>query len=101
MIGRVACSQRWFISMANSWPVPSAMIVGNHGLTLPSVYEDEVLPRVLGLGAEAEILSPESARQKVAAVLQALMVKYQTAFHARFPDAAASPAAPRDLECGD
>jgi predicted DNA-binding transcriptional regulator YafY len=52
---------------------------GDVVLTLPAAYEDEIVPRVLGLGAEAEILAPESARRKVAAILQTLLPKYLTA----------------------
>jgi predicted DNA-binding transcriptional regulator YafY len=45
-------------------------------LTIPSAYEDEILPRVLALGAEAEILSPESSRERMAAILKNLSARY-------------------------
>jgi predicted DNA-binding transcriptional regulator YafY len=45
-------------------------------LTIPSAYEDEILPRVLALGTEAEILSPESCRKRMAATLRGLTAKY-------------------------
>lgn len=50
---------------------------GDLVLTLPSVYEEEILPKVLGLGVETEILAPESCRRKLAAVLEALTAKYR------------------------
>lgn len=38
---------------------------GGVTIEISSAYEDEIIPRVLGLGAHAEILQPKSARDKV------------------------------------
>lgn len=45
-------------------------------LTVPAVHELEVIPRVLALGAEAEILSPASCRDTMAAIARKLSGQY-------------------------
>lgn len=45
-------------------------------LTIPAAYESEVLPRVLGLGADAEILAPASARARLAETAAAMVKLY-------------------------
>jgi len=45
-------------------------------ITVPAHHDLEIIPRVLALGAEAELLSPDSARQAIAAVVTELAKKY-------------------------
>ena len=49
---------------------------GSVTLTLPVVHELEVIPRVLALGGEAEVLSPESCRQIMARIVQQMACRY-------------------------
>lgn len=46
-------------------------------VTFPAVYEREILPRILALGAEAEILEPASARAAARASLEAAARPYR------------------------
>jgi predicted DNA-binding transcriptional regulator YafY len=46
-------------------------------LTVPAHHDLEIIPRVLALGSEAEVLSPTSCRQAIAAIVQQLAVKYR------------------------
>lgn len=45
-------------------------------LTVPAVHELEVIPRVLALGSEAELLSPGESRQTMAKIVENLHRKY-------------------------
>jgi predicted DNA-binding transcriptional regulator YafY len=78
---RVWCSAKVALWVQEEpWHPRQQVELGERGdvvLTLPYVYEEEILPKVLGLGPEAEILAPESCRRKLAAMLQAVMAKYQ------------------------
>jgi len=49
---------------------------GGVTLEVAEAYEDEIIPRVLGLGEHAEILQPKSARAKILKVAQALVAVY-------------------------
>ena len=84
--GEPATMRIWFSSRVAAWvqeePWHPRQEVdlregGDLVLTLPSVYPDEILSKVLALGAEAEVMEPESCRKKIMAVLQALTAKYQ------------------------
>lgn len=48
-------------------------------LTIPSAHELEIIPRVLALGAEAELLSPAASRQRMAEIVARLQAVYQQA----------------------
>lgn len=52
---------------------------GSLTLTVDAAHEMEIVPRVLALGAEAELLSPASARQRLATMLAELAQRYQSA----------------------
>jgi predicted DNA-binding transcriptional regulator YafY len=45
-------------------------------LTVKAAHELEIIPRVLALGSEGELLSPESSRKKLAAVLRQAADQY-------------------------
>jgi predicted DNA-binding transcriptional regulator YafY len=45
-------------------------------LTVKAAHELEIIPRVLALGAEAEVLSPASCRKTIAEMVQRLAAKY-------------------------
>lgn len=45
-------------------------------LTVRAAHELEIIPRVLSLGAEAEVLSPASCRKTIAQIVQQLADKY-------------------------
>ena len=49
---------------------------GSVELTVEAVHEMEIIPRVLSMGDNAEILAPESARQAMAEVVQRMAVTY-------------------------
>lgn len=51
---------------------------GTIELTVKAVHEREIIPRVLSLGADAEILSPASARKAMAQIIHQLSEKYQS-----------------------
>jgi predicted DNA-binding transcriptional regulator YafY len=46
-------------------------------LTVRAAHELEIIPRVLALGTEAELLSPESSRKQLAAMLKQAAEQYQ------------------------
>jgi predicted DNA-binding transcriptional regulator YafY len=46
-------------------------------LTVKAAHELEIIPRVLALGAEAEILAPASCRKAVADIVKQLAAKYR------------------------
>ncbi len=46
-------------------------------LTVRAAHELEIIPRVLSLGNEAEILSPASCRQAVAETIRSMAQRYQ------------------------
>lgn len=46
-------------------------------LTVKAAHELEIIPRVLALGSEAELLSPDSCRQQLAAVLRQAVAQYE------------------------
>jgi predicted DNA-binding transcriptional regulator YafY len=50
---------------------------GSITLTVKATHELEIIPRVLALGAEAEILSPMSCRKKIAELIAKMHAKYQ------------------------
>lgn len=50
---------------------------GSIVLTVKAAHELEIIPRVLALGSEGELLSPDSSRKKLAAVLQQAYAQYQ------------------------
>ena len=49
---------------------------GSVTVTLSVAHEMEVIPRVLALGAEAEILAPDSSRQRMARIVDELAGRY-------------------------
>lgn len=49
---------------------------GSVELSVKAVHDLEIIPRVLNLGAEAEILSPPSARKQMAGIVKQLAKKY-------------------------
>jgi predicted DNA-binding transcriptional regulator YafY len=49
---------------------------GSIELTVKAVHDLEIIPRVLNLGAEAEILSPASARTQMSEIVQQMAQKY-------------------------
>jgi predicted DNA-binding transcriptional regulator YafY len=46
-------------------------------LTVPAHHDLEIIPRVLALGSEAELLSPASCRQAIATIVRQLGERYQ------------------------
>lgn len=50
---------------------------GDSILTVPASHPRELLPKVLALGADAEVISPPEYRSAVAEVIQTLAAKYQ------------------------
>ena len=50
---------------------------GSLVVTLPEAYELEIISRVLALGADAELLSPESSRQALAETIGQLAERYR------------------------
>lgn len=51
---------------------------GSIVLTVKAAHDLEIIPRVLALGSEAEILSPASCRKSIAGIIQQLAAMYQT-----------------------
>lgn len=49
---------------------------GSAELTVPAAHEMEILPRVLALGADAELLGPASARQRLSQILTEMAAQY-------------------------
>ena len=49
---------------------------GSIELTVKAAHDLEIIPRVLNLGADAEILSPASARQQMAEIVNKLVKRY-------------------------
>jgi len=47
-------------------------------LTVPAHHDLEIIPRVLALGSEAEVLAPASCRQAVAAIVEQLAERYRS-----------------------
>lgn len=54
-------------------PQPGGDII----LTVPAHHDLEIIPRVLALGSEAEVLSPASCRQAMATIVRALAARYE------------------------
>jgi predicted DNA-binding transcriptional regulator YafY len=50
---------------------------GSFILTVPAAHPREVLPKVMALGADAEVLEPASFRQQVAETVAQLAARYQ------------------------
>ena len=50
---------------------------GSVVLTVPAAHDLEVIPRVLALGAEAELLAPASCRKAIAATVKRLSARYR------------------------
>ena len=48
-------------------------------LTVPAHHDLEIIPRVLALGSEAELLAPQTCRQAIAIIVKALAEKYREA----------------------
>ncbi len=48
-------------------------------LAVPAYHDMEIIPKVLALGAEAEIIAPASCRKLVKQTLDALLTRYQSA----------------------
>jgi predicted DNA-binding transcriptional regulator YafY len=48
-----------------------------YAVTIPKAYEAEIIPRVLSLGADAEILAPAAARRGMHALLSQLKSRYE------------------------
>lgn len=46
-------------------------------LTVPAHHDLEIIPRVLALGSEAEVVSPATCRQAVAAIVKELATRYE------------------------
>lgn len=49
---------------------------GSVELTVPAVHDLEIIPRVMALGAEAEVISPASCRNTIAKMIEQLAEKY-------------------------
>ena len=49
---------------------------GSVVLTVKAAHELEIIPRVLSLGAEAEVLSPESCRKSIAQTVRGMAERY-------------------------
>jgi predicted DNA-binding transcriptional regulator YafY len=49
---------------------------GTVELTVPAVHDLEIIPRVMALGAEAEVLSPTSCRNAIGRMIEQLSEKY-------------------------
>ena len=49
---------------------------GSITITVRAAHDMEIIPRVLTLGSEAELLSPKSSRDKIAAIIGQIAVKY-------------------------
>jgi predicted DNA-binding transcriptional regulator YafY len=45
-------------------------------VTVPAHHELEIVPRVLALGSEAELLSPASTRETLATIVRQLADRY-------------------------
>jgi predicted DNA-binding transcriptional regulator YafY len=54
-------------------PQPDGSII----LTVPAHHELEIIPRVLALGSEAELLAPVTCRQAIATIVQQLAKRYE------------------------
>ena len=52
---------------------------GSIELTVQAAHEMEIIPRVLNLGAHAEILAPASARQMMVEIVKQMAEKYESA----------------------
>ncbi len=52
---------------------------GGGRLSVPAYHDMEIIPRVLALGNEAELLSPKSARQLLAETIGQISSRYQSA----------------------
>jgi proteasome accessory factor B len=50
---------------------------GSVEVWIESAYVEEVLPRLLSAGADAELLEPAHCRERLAAMLQAILKRYQ------------------------
>ena len=50
---------------------------GSVVIEIAAAYEEEILPRVLSLGEQAEILSPKTCRKKMAKMAKTLLEKYR------------------------
>lgn len=50
---------------------------GSIVLTVKAAHELEIIPRVLALGSEAELLAPESCRKQLAAILRQAAAQYE------------------------
>ena len=50
---------------------------GDFELSVPAAHEMEIIPRVLALGSEAELLSPRSCRQRIAELVRGMAAKYE------------------------
>ncbi len=51
---------------------------GSIELTVQAAHEMEIIPRVLNLGAHAEILAPASARQMMVEIVKQMAEKYES-----------------------
>ena len=51
---------------------------GSVELTVPAVHDLEIIPRVMALGAEAEVISPASCRNAIAKMIEQLAEKYSS-----------------------
>ncbi|MCU0958693.1 MAG: WYL domain-containing protein [Pirellulaceae bacterium] len=49
---------------------------GDVELSVPAAHELDIIPRVLALGPEAELLAPPSSRQEMARLIQAMAARY-------------------------
>jgi predicted DNA-binding transcriptional regulator YafY len=70
---------RWVLE--DPWHPEQKVERGSDGsitLTVPAHHELEIIPRVLALGSEAELLSPASCRQAIAAIVKQLGERYGT-----------------------
>ncbi|MCA9177226.1 MAG: WYL domain-containing protein, partial [Planctomycetales bacterium] len=50
---------------------------GSVVITLPAAHDLEIIPRVLALGPEAELLAPAASRRTLAEMAGAVAAKYQ------------------------
>jgi predicted DNA-binding transcriptional regulator YafY len=50
---------------------------GSVVITVPAHHDLEIIPRILALGSEAELLSPASCRQAIATIVRQLTAKYE------------------------
>ncbi len=52
---------------------------GSATLRIPQAYQEEIIPKVLGLGTNAEVIMPQACREEVQRIIQELNQRYSPA----------------------